>query len=260
MTIDPNLYAEYLQASTIVQRRPLLPHLWRNFNVPSFATGLLYRDGRFIKRLDPGRYRRWGFGWILKTFDLRPRQVVIAGQEILTNDRNPVKVSALLSFTVADPLRLTTSAQMPEQVIYHAAQLALREVISNTSLDVLLEKTADLAPRLDVALAPISEQLGYTDVHLAIRDLMVSAELKRAFAAVVTARQDGMAALERARGEHAALRSLANAARLIAEQPALAQLKGLQVLGDALAKGGTVVLGENIFPLRAPMKGGPHAT
>jgi regulator of protease activity HflC (stomatin/prohibitin superfamily) len=261
MTYDPNFYEQYLAASATAQRRPLLPRWSQVIEVPAHACALVYRDGRFIERLAPGRYRRWGAGWKVEHYDLRPRQTLIAGQELLTNDRNPVKVSALMSFTVADPLRLSAAAQSPEQALYHAAQLALREAVAATPLDALLEKAADLAPRLDAALVPVAEALGYTQVHLAIRDLMVSAELKRAFAAVVTARQEGLAALERARGEHAALRSLANAARLLDEQPALAQLKTLQVVGDALAKGGsTIVIGENTLALRPTAKGGGHAT
>lgn len=260
MTMDPTHYAQYLTATTTSRHRSLLP-IWRHvIEVPAYHCALIYRDGRYIERLEAGRYRRWGLGWRANVYDLRPRQFVIAGQELLTNDRNPVKVSALMSFTIADPLRMA-AAQAPEQALYHAAQLALREAVATTALEALLEKAAELAPRLDAALVPVAEALGFTQVHVAIRDLMVSAELKRAFAAVVTARQEGLAALERARGEHAALRSLANAARLLDEQPALAQLKTLQVVGDALAKGSsTIVIGENTLALRPTAKGGGHAT
>ena len=53
-------------------------------------------------------------------------------------------------------------------------------------------------------------KLGIT-VHAAeVKDVMFPAELKRAFADVLKAKQEGQAALERARGESAALRNLAN--------------------------------------------------
>ena len=97
MTIDPNLYAQYLTATTTSHRRSWLP-IWRHvIEVPAHFCALLYRDGRFIERLAPGRYRLWGRGWKADLHDLRPRQVLIAGQELLTADRNPVKVSALMS-------------------------------------------------------------------------------------------------------------------------------------------------------------------
>jgi hypothetical protein len=60
------------------------------------------------------------------------------------------------------------------------------------------------------------------------------------FAQVVAARKDAQAAIERARGETATLRHLANAARLLEGNPALVTLKTLQT-----ASGGknTIVLG-----------------
>ena len=57
--------------------------------------------------------------------------------------------------------------------------------------------------------------------------------------AIATARAQGQAALERARGEVAATRALANAARMVADQPALLQLRTLQAIE---AGGATVVL------------------
>jgi hypothetical protein len=72
---------------------------------------------------------------------------------------------------------------------------------------------------------------------LALRDVMVPGELRRAAAEVATARAQGQAALERARGEVAATRALANAARMVADQPALLQLRTLQ----AVEAGGATV-------------------
>jgi len=57
----------------------------------------------------------------------------------------------------------------------------------------------------------------------------------------VRARREGLAALERARGETAALRNLANAARMIEQNPHLLQLRTLQVMEHTM--GNTYVLG-----------------
>ena len=84
-----------------------------------------------------------------------------------------------------------------------------------------------------------AEAVGVAIDSLALRDVMVPAELRRAAADVVTARTQGQAVLERARSEVAATRALANAARMIAEQPALLQLRTLQAVE---AGGATVVL------------------
>ena len=55
------------------------------------------------------------------------------------------------------------------------------------------------------------------------------------------ARQEGLTALAKARGETAAHRNLANAAQMIQRNPHLLQLRLLQILGQQ--PGNTVVLG-----------------
>jgi hypothetical protein len=50
---------------------------------------------------------------------------------------------------------------------------------------------------------------------------------------VVKAQKDGQAALEKARGKTAALRSLANAARMMDDNPNLLQLRALQAFADS---------------------------
>jgi len=86
-----------------------------------------------------------------------------------------------------------------------------------------------------------ASRLGLELVQADVKDLTLPGDLKKLFTQVTKARQEGLAALERARGETAALRSLANAARLVQDNPALMQLRLLQVLGEQ--PGNTVVLG-----------------
>ena len=70
---------------------------------------------------------------------------------------------------------------------------------------------------------------------------MFPGKLKDIFAQVVNARKEGLAALEKARGETASLRNLANAAKMIESNPNLMQLRLLQALGES--SGNTLVLG-----------------
>jgi regulator of protease activity HflC (stomatin/prohibitin superfamily) len=255
-THDPYLSA---YAAQMRPRRHVLP--WFTIVVPEYACGALYRHGRLAEQLTAGLHRRFGLGWSATTIDLRRRELVIAGQELLTADHNTVKVSMWLAFTVTDTRRLLSVSMAPEQALHYAAQLALRELVGGWTLDEFFARKGEGDAILLAALVPLADELGYTVNKAAIRDVMLPAELKRAYAAVIAAREEGKAALERARGEHAALRSLANAARLLEEHPALVQLKSLQAITDAAARGGsTIVLGEGVLPLGGMAKGGRHAT
>ncbi|NCJ07907.1 hypothetical protein GS597_15610 [Synechococcales cyanobacterium C] len=73
-------------------------------------------------------------------------------------------------------------------------------------------------------------ELGLYLVSVNLKDLMLPGDLKRLYAQVVQARQAGLAQLERARGEAAALRNLTNAARLTQDHPGLLKLRFLQAL------------------------------
>ena len=89
------------------------------------------------------------------------------------------------------------------------------------------------------------------------RDLTLPGDLKKIFSQVVRARQEGLAALEKARGETAALRSLANAAQMVQRNPQLLQLRLLQVLEQQ--PGHTVVLGmpSGVVPVPVPRDSSP---
>jgi len=73
---------------------------------------------------------------------------------------------------------------------------------------------------------------------------MIVGELKKALSQVATAKQDGLAKLERARGEMAAIRNLANVAKIIEDNPNLLQLRLLDTLGQS--KGNTIVFGSDL--------------
>ena len=125
--------------------------------------------------------------------------------------------------------------------LYAALHAGLREVVAGRSADDILAARGELGPAVGSAVASELARIGIELLGVDVRDVMVPSELKRAFAGIVAARREGEAALERARGETAALRSLANAGRMIEDNPGLLQLRVLQQVGGS--SGNTVMLG-----------------
>jgi regulator of protease activity HflC (stomatin/prohibitin superfamily) len=123
--------------------------------------------------------------------------------------------------------------------LYTAVQVALRLVVAARTLEELLAGRDGLGAALLPLVADRAARLGREVLDLEVRDLGVPAELRNASLRVLTAKHEGLAALERARGETAALRSLANAARLAQDVPALLQLRTLRAVETG---GATVVL------------------
>jgi regulator of protease activity HflC (stomatin/prohibitin superfamily) len=218
-------------------------YLRHEFIVQEGLAGLLYRQGRFAEQLAAGRHVRWGRGLALTLHDLRKATIAIAGQEVLTADNVGLKASLLVTYQITDPAKAAHRVQQWFSELYNVAQLALRTVVGRVPVETLLTERSGLAPQLLVLVQPEAAQLGLTVHAVEIKDVMFPAELKRAFAEVLKAKQEGQAALERARGESAALRNLANAARVLEGNPALMNLRLLQSLTAAQNAGNTLVLG-----------------
>jgi regulator of protease activity HflC (stomatin/prohibitin superfamily) len=209
--------------------------------VPEWERVLVYRDGRFEEILGPGRHRRARRRRRHVRVPIRPRLMLVPAQEVLTADGLAVKVSLIVAVSTADPRRRYEAVEDADGFVYAALQVALREAVAGLPLDELLASRESLSDGVRERVQTSAEAVGAAIDSLALRDVMVPPELRRAAAEVATARAQGLAVLERARSEVAATRALANAARMIAEQPALLQLRTLQAIE---AGGATVVLAQ----------------
>lgn len=169
-----------------------------------------------------------------------PQLVIVPGQEMLTGDGAGIRATVAATVQITDPLLVVRNGGWRDQ-FYLQTQLTVRNLVAALSLEELLAARGTLDTDLELQLAPKTEPLGVELKAVAIRDLSIPGELKRAVADVVTARLGGQAALERARGETAALRSLANAAKAVSDNPALLQLRLLQQMEQST--GNTYVLG-----------------
>jgi regulator of protease activity HflC (stomatin/prohibitin superfamily) len=195
----------------------------------SFA-GLLYHEGRVVETLAPGRHSRWGRDYQLVSLDTRRTLLQVPGQEVLSADNLGIKLSVTLTVQIVDAAKSVLAADSYAAHLYSATQTAIRTVVAGLTLETLLTQRVAIGAQVRELVAPQAQLVGVEIHTLEVRDVMLPGELRKAYNEVVTARQEGQAALERARGETAALRNLANAARLIAGQPALATLRFLQTL------------------------------
>lgn len=238
-------------------------HRGRRAKVSQWEQGLLFRHGRLERTVGPGPFRSWSSGYSLRVVDMRPWVVLAPMQEVPTADGVPVKVTVAGQARVTEVTTYVSGSRDAEQALYLAVQIALRELVAVTPVDDLLTGRGDIGGRLLAGVRGL-DALGIALEQLEVKDITLPGELKRAQTELLVARAQGTAALERARGETAALRSLANAARMAADNPALLQLRLLQQL-DA-SSGHTVVLGAPPFgvgvssavpPAAAPAKPKP---
>jgi regulator of protease activity HflC (stomatin/prohibitin superfamily) len=235
---------------------PVLKKFRRVFCVPEGFTGLVYHHGLYVRRNNAGRHVFWGRGWTMNLIDLRKASVLVAGQEVLTSDSVSLKISLVVAYQITDPVKVAHETQNSLGDLYNAAQLALRAVVNGVAVEALLNQRLEIGAQLLARVQPEAAKIGINALTVEVKDVIFPAELKRAFADVLKAKQEGQAALERARGESASLRNLANAARVLEGNPALMNLRLMQALNAAHNAGNTLVLGVpgGFVPLKPPTK------
>ena len=156
---------------------------------------LVYRDGRFAEAIGPGRHRRRRWHRRFVRVSIRPRLLAVPGQEVLTADGLAVKVSLTVAVSTADPRRWHETVDVPDGFVYSALQVGLREVVAAGTFEELLAGRGTLADQVRERVGAAAEAVGVAIDSLALRDVMVPAEIRRAAADVVTARAQGQAVL-----------------------------------------------------------------
>ncbi len=174
--------------------------------VYEYEKGLKFAKGKFEQTLESGAYWYVPFSTSIQKIDMRPRFASIGGQEVLSTDNIALKISLAARYQVVNPDIAINKVQDYQEALYLELQLALREIIGNAAIDTLLENRSRFSENLfELTQAKIKE-LGLELLSVNIKDIMFPGNLKQMFAQVVKARKEGQAALEKARGETAALR------------------------------------------------------
>jgi len=206
-----------------------------------YQKGLKYQKGRFAGVLNPGSYWYSSTYSMIYPVDVRPEFVTVQGQDVLSADGVTVKVSMAAEFQITDPNLAVNKTANFRTALYLILQMAIREIVGKEKIDSLIENRAGIGGKLMQLTSHKATEMGLKLISADIKDIMFAGDMKKAFAQVIKAQKEGQAALERARGETAALRSLANAARTMDDNPNLLQLRALQALADS--PGNTLVLG-----------------
>ncbi|HWM94733.1 MAG TPA: slipin family protein [Thermoanaerobaculia bacterium] len=223
------------------------PLLLESATVASGWVGLAFVSGRLSETLLPGMHAFWkGEGDVrIVQFDLREQSVDISGQEILTADKVTLRMNAVVTYRVVDPVKAATEVEGYAQALYRQAQLALRAVVGTRELDTLLSDKDGFVAELERMVRSRAEALGIEVRSVGLRDLILPGEMREILNRVTEARKAAEAALITRREETAAIRSQANTARIYESNPTLMRLRELEVLEKVTEKANlSVVLGD----------------
>ncbi len=202
------------------------------FVVEEGFVGLFFKNSKFIEKLNPGRYAFWKNAGKVKLYhkDLREQSEDVGGQEIMTADKVTLRVNAIVHYQIEDVLKSVTKVDDLAQALYQESQLILRSVIGTRELDALLADKNLVSKELVENLSEKVTDFGLKISSFGIKDLILPGEMKDLLNKVIEARKVAEANLISRREEVAAMRSQANTARMLEDNPTLMRLKELEVL------------------------------
>jgi len=210
-------------------------------------TALVFQNGRLTATLEPGVHAFWRGEGDLRIFqvDLKEQASEINGQEIMTADKVTLRLNAVVTYRVIDPVQAVTAVENFTQALYRQAQLVVRAVVGTRELDALLADKDGVANELESILRARATALGLEVRTVGVRDLILPGEMRTLLNRVTEARKAAEASLVTRREETAAIRSQANTARIFETNPTLMRLRELEVLEKVAEKANlSVVLGD----------------
>lgn len=213
--------------------------------VQEYERGVIFRLGRLVGAKGPGLF------FIIPIIDrmvkvgLRVVTLDVPSQEAITRDNVTVKVNAVIFFRVVDPSRAVVAVEDYRRATWNISQTTLRNVLGQSELDELLANRESINQRLQSIIDEQTEPWGVKVSIVEVKDVELPQSMQRAMARQAEAERERRAKIVHAEGEYAAAEQLANAARVMAEQPAAIQLRYLQTLTEIAAEKNSTIL----FPI-----------
>jgi len=183
----------------------------------------------------------------LMRISLRLITLDVPPQDAITRDNVTVRVNAVAYFRVMDPNRMVVTIEGANYLYATSqlAQLTLRDVIGQVELDTLLAERDKVNARLQEILDEHTDPWGIKVSIVQVKAVDLPQEMQRAIAKQAEAERERRAKVIHAEGEFQAAQRLADAAKLLAAEPAAIQLRYLQTLTEIGIEKNTTI----VFPI-----------
>ena len=211
-----------------------------------YERGVVFRLGRVLPQP-----KGPGLIFIFRPFDqfvritLRQEAMEVPPQDVITRDNVTLKVSAVITLRVVDPLKAVIEVS---NYIYQTSQFAqttLRSVLGQSDLDGLLIHQQTLNQQIQTIIDGHTEPFGLKVVSVEVKQVDLPETMLRAMAKQAEAEREKRSKIIHAQGEYEAAQKLVDAAALLSTQPMTLQLRYLQTLTDIGVEKNTTI----VFPL-----------
>jgi regulator of protease activity HflC (stomatin/prohibitin superfamily) len=173
---------------------------------------------------------------------LRIITLPVDSQKIITSDNVSIDVAAVAYYQVVDPIKSIVEIDNVVAATYQIAQTSVRNVVGQSSLDVVLSQTAVINEKIKAILDVATEKWGIYVSTVELKDIQLPESMQRAMAKQAEAEREKRAKIIAAEGEALSAAKLGEAADIIAQHPIALQLRNLQVLSEiAVEKNSTII-------------------
>jgi regulator of protease activity HflC (stomatin/prohibitin superfamily) len=212
--------------------------------IKQFERGVVFRFGRLQSHVrQPGLAMLIPIADRLQKVNMQIITLPVPAQDGITCDNVTVRVDAVIYFKVEDPVRAAVDVQDYMSAIAQVAQTSLRSIIGKSNLDDLLSNRERLNQGLELLIDSPALGWGIHIDRVEIKDVVLPDSMKRSIARQAEAERERRARVITAEGELQASEKLAQAAAIMAVEPAALQLRLLQTVVEVAAeKNSTLIL------------------
>ncbi|HEY2350677.1 MAG TPA: slipin family protein [Puia sp.] len=176
---------------------------------------------------------------------LRTVVMDVPPQDVITKDNVSIKVNAVIYFRVVRPHKAIVEVENYLIATSQLSQTTLRSVLGQSELDDLLSQREKINHHLQQIIDSQTEPWGIKVSNVEVKQIDLPQEMQRAMAKQAEAERERRSKVIAAEGEYQASQRLADAAKVLAEQPSAITLRYLQTLREIATENNSTT----IFPV-----------
>jgi len=204
--------------------------------------GVVLRLGRFVGVRGPGLI--FVIPIIDRVYKVPLRTVVfdVPEQEVITLDNVSCKVNAVLYYRVVEPSKAMVNVQRYHEATIQLAQTTLRSVAGQAQFDELLSERDKLNKQLQQMIDEATDPWGIKVTSVELKDVVIPPDMQQAIARQAVAERDRRAIVIRAEGEKEASKRIAEAAKILSDQPGGMTLRSFRTASEVTSDNASTLI------------------
>ena len=201
-----------------------------------YERAVVFRLGRYVGIRGPGLILLIPFIETMTIVNMRTIVMDVPPQDIITKDNVSVKVNAVVYFKVLTPEKSILEVDDVYYATSQISQTTLRSIVGRFDLDDLLSSREKINKEMQSIIDAQTDPWGVKIAAVEIKHIDLPAEMQKAMSRQAESERERRAKIILAEGEYQAAEKLAEASRIMGENPVTLQLRYLQTLSEMTSK------------------------